>query len=240
MFIRKYRYPLLCALPLGAFAATRYTHTRQRQAEEAKPYGRYTAQQILDRAAPLCDAVVAQASTLHMTAERYFNRKPGRGPSHLWLVDCTDSSHRDIAHFDWDADTGSLFMATASLQNTKLSNSSRPLSEREALRGAWRWLDTLGVTRQVTSLHLAQAPKRTITAWKTTWKGDGWNVHVTIGLYSGLFTWVMCERESPGCSLASHALLQNGSARCEVGSPARCRPVRRRVSNADPARSAGA
>jgi len=133
-----------------------FVHAYWGPPRQERPYGRYTAAQILDRVAPLCRSVVPEADDLELSARQDL---PDQARRHLWSLDGRDRLGRDILHLDWDADTGQAYivshwLAPASHDHMKL------LSDQEAIEAAWGWLRALGIARNASYWRLARRPQR--------------------------------------------------------------------------------
>jgi hypothetical protein len=70
MFIRKHCFLLLSALLVTVFVTARFAIVRRTQAEEARPYGRYTAQQMIEISRKLSSKISPGATNLqHVLTE---------------------------------------------------------------------------------------------------------------------------------------------------------------------------
>src|SRR5579859_7215854 len=95
---------LLCALLVGAGAGhVSFLSHRQRQ-EQARPLGRMTCRQALDRSEPLCRDIApwVDTQTLYtMPSNGYTGR--------WWSIISEDRVGREVATMTWNADTGELY-----------------------------------------------------------------------------------------------------------------------------------
>src|SRR5207253_894894 len=68
MMPRPIRFLLFWTCVVSVLAFLGSIRARQVQSERSRPYGRYTAQQVMDRSEPLCRALAAQNSRLTLSA----------------------------------------------------------------------------------------------------------------------------------------------------------------------------
>ncbi len=137
----------------------RHTHP-----EQAHLYGRFTAQQILDRSEPLCRLLAPRANRLTLMAE-----PTAQGVAYpCWIIECTDPTGQKLAYLSWDATTGQLFCASRASQRS-VPRVGSPLNRHEAVRAAWQWLRDLGMAAQASRWRLVGAPRYNGAIWRPTW-----------------------------------------------------------------------
>ena len=91
---RYLRWMVIILLMLGIGAGLPLLREHQRHTLPQRPYGRYTAKQILDRSQTLCLMLVPEANTLRLSAQ------PTAVGANLpaWSVGGSDASGRDRIH----------------------------------------------------------------------------------------------------------------------------------------------
>ena len=166
---RRYRFPVLAVL-LGLTALLLLLErAHQVRAQQERPYGHYTAAQILDRAAPLCRAVAPEAGDLDLSVRRDL---PDQANQHLWDVVARGRGGRDILNLCWNADTGEAYIVSHWFVPGPRSSLPPPLSRREAIAAAWNWLRALGIAERAPHWHLAGAPQKGDRVWSICWQAD--------------------------------------------------------------------
>ena len=171
-------------LPASALVITHLALTRRAQAEQERPFGRYTTRQVVALTEPLARLVAPEADGLSLSAERIITPRPVGGPLALWSVDGEDRSGEFVVHFDWDADTGELSMVGHRIHET--AGSARPLSRQEAIQAAWYWLRDLGIAEKAPQWRPVPAPKQKYEVLTVFWQAEGRGAAIQIGLRSCL------------------------------------------------------
>lgn len=194
MFLRQHGFLLLFLLFVGALVTAHFVLVRKTTVEQARSYGRYTAQQVRERAEPVCRALAPEAR-LHLATEQRHNYGPDGSLQRHWIVDCMDEAGRDVAHLDWDADTGALCFAGHHPPMPPPTTVRVSLNRRASVRAAWDWLCMLGVADQALRWRLAQPPQWVKQCWQVSWQAEGHVALVTIDASSGHFTQVRSWRQ---------------------------------------------
>lgn len=176
MGIRRNRFLLLSALLVSALAAIHLSLVQRTQAKQERPHGRYTSRQIIARTDPLCQLLAPQAGRLRLSADRTFDA--------LWLVHCEDEAGNFIAHFIWDADAGDLRLV-GHVPPWQVEGLPSPLSQREAVQTAWRWMRALGIAEKASRWKVIHAPEKVGLSWHIRWQAEGRTAGIKIDLRSG-------------------------------------------------------
>jgi hypothetical protein len=164
---------------------------RRKQAEEKKrsePFGRFTAAQITDRTQPLFHLIVPERQTCWMALTQNSGIRADGSPAHFWVVDCLkdNSQHpAPLAHFQWDADTGQLLIASNTGSTPGAEGKSRLLSAPRAAVHSWHWLRTLGLACESSRWRLVREPHLDVGRWDLLWRGSEGRVHMVLDAASG-------------------------------------------------------
>src|SRR5262249_51450979 len=141
---------LIGGLLTGALLVGVYFRYHHMRAMQEQPFDRYTAQQIVDRTLPLCQAILPHTDGLRLSIERSQSYTPNSGSRHLWRVQCTDTTGKHLAEFLWEAQTGALALVVHNAE-LAVSSESQPAftsfvkvpEEQTRAKAAWqayRWL----------------------------------------------------------------------------------------------------
>ena len=183
MSVRRSRIPALTVLIALVAIALLFERARQVLARQTRPYATFTAQQVLDRAAPLCRAIAPEAIDLRVSADH--SREIA--PLQFWSAVGTDTAGRDIVWLGWNADTNELCFVGHELH--ALHNGKLPsLSRDQAILAAWQWMRVLGFAQRVSRWRLASPPKRCGTwggAWLVRWRAGDRAVSIIVGTHAG-------------------------------------------------------
>jgi hypothetical protein len=185
----RHRYGCLgLALMIGCLSGFSHLKQQRRQAEQTRPYGRFTEQQILDRTLFLTSELFPDVPIVHVDPDR---------TEHLcrrfWDVSCQDNTGRDVALFVWEADTGALYSYRAFRPTRMPRFEARNRSEAVAL--AYDCLPVMTQTPITSPWRLAGAPAHTAHLWRVYWKQDGRKVTVVLDRRSGQM--LSYDRNSP-------------------------------------------
>ena len=96
---------LSATLVSGAFTLLVVCREQKARVLQLQTCGLFTAQQILDRAGPLCSLLASQEAALTLSVQRTSEEVP----LPAWSVEATDASGRDRIHLTWNAATGQLY-----------------------------------------------------------------------------------------------------------------------------------
>src|ERR1051326_4356860 len=84
---------------------TLLVRAQQHQPEPTvRPYGRYTAQQVLAMTGPLCHVIAPEAGPLQFQVDR----SKDDFTVHRWYAGGRDATGEGVVRLAWDADTGEL------------------------------------------------------------------------------------------------------------------------------------
>lgn len=159
-------------LALGVFAlvgVTRFHMRQRRQAEQLRPYGRFTAAQIHAGSETLCRLVDAQPDSLWHSSARMETYRRDRAIRRFWDADCTDADGNVIVHLTWNADTGDLiFVGHYRRPEPRLGLA--PMDRREAIRQARDWMLRLGMTHTAPRWRLDEVSNGTFGMWRVRWR----------------------------------------------------------------------
>ncbi|HZO87098.1 MAG TPA: hypothetical protein VFB38_02075 [Chthonomonadaceae bacterium] len=87
---------------LLALLIARMRHVATVMDEQARPYGRLTAEEIRERALALYHTIVPRADAVRIAVDR-----PASGsPLPCWTAECTDAQGAFPIDFQWEAATG--------------------------------------------------------------------------------------------------------------------------------------
>lgn len=121
---------------IGILVTSLWLRARQIHQEEQRPFGRFTAMQIIALSAPICRGIAPGAGELLFSAHAYH-------ADHLWwTVVCQDRSGRELASLDWIPQTGELYEIGALSYDPK-ERRAAPLAATEAASRMRRWLSLL-------------------------------------------------------------------------------------------------
>ncbi len=147
-------------------------------------YGRYTAEQILERSEPLCRSVAPEAGKLLLSVEPLClpNRLHVFRP--FWQVYCYDEAGRDVCYLLWNALDGEI--CTIEPRKPMPKRPARlPLDRDSALSSAMSWLRVLPATCSTAAWVLRREPMRTEGTWFTFWRDGSRRAAVAIDARTG-------------------------------------------------------
>jgi hypothetical protein len=182
----------------ATLALAGYITLRHRKilAEQEKPFGHYTRQQMLERTLPLCRTLRPDADRFALSAEHNLTQGLHGRLWRLWTVEYTDPTGEHVAEFTWDADTGELERVghrttQVSARQSTFASHTRPRTEEQtkarAARLAYRWLHRLGFTQERSRWRLTKSPEQTpgCDVWSTLWRSGERVVFVNVNVVSG-------------------------------------------------------
>ncbi len=162
---RSGRFLLLAGLLIGGVLLCAYLV----KAHQLRPYGRYTAPQILARADALCRIVAPEKARLHLVATEEESFRHNSVCQHRWNVNCTDPAGEYVANFVWNADTGTLLRLGHAILPLSASD-RRPLGRREAVRREGEWLRRLGIVAEGGEWRQREPPIQDARGWTFSWQ----------------------------------------------------------------------
>ena len=182
MSVQPFPFLRITALAVSVFVATCFARKHSIQTEQLQPFGCCTLRQILARSESLCYLFTPPANSLRLSASKQVLQ--GASLQRYWIVDCTDEMGNYVAYFTWDADSGELYLAG----HRPLRSSERiggPLSQKETVEIARRWMQDLGIARQAPRWRLARAPEQHEHFWHVGWEAEGREAFIQIDSRSG-------------------------------------------------------
>lgn len=164
---------VLCLILFG-YARYEQSHT---------PLGRLTAQESLDRSEPICRTLAPQADPFSLSAEPLPD-----SAQHGWGVTCREAAGREIAHLDWNADTGRIERVGSAAATW--NRSRKPMLTRaEAVERAWSWLCALQWADAGAPWRVIGQPslgrQNGVENWVVTWAGRGYRATLQLEAHSG-------------------------------------------------------
>lgn len=158
--------------------------------EPARPLGRMTSQQALDRSEHFCHIIAPQ------TNARYLSVDSSKGPhGAFWIVSSQDRFDRELAVLTWDAADAELYRVSCwpLFQKSEGEAKKRPaLSATAAIKRTRFWLSALGILHTASAWHSYDAsvgplrPNGTSgQSWSVKWEGEGRRAAVVIDARSG-------------------------------------------------------
>src|SRR5690349_11266093 len=127
------------ALVGSVLAPVLFIRARHVRPQPERPYGRFTAQQILCRSEPLCCVLVPRSPAFNLAvAPTRVHTAP------FWTVLCTDPIGREVANLCWDANTGELAQVSAMPPKDEDGRPMSLLSRSAAVAKARVWMAALG------------------------------------------------------------------------------------------------
>jgi hypothetical protein len=196
---------------LLACALLAYVYLRHRQirAQQEKPFGDYTEQQMIERTIPFCQTLLGQTDDLRLEAERGQSTTPDRKPRLWWSLQCTNTRAEVLAVFLWDAKTGELVkvshLTTARAARDPVLAPRPPTRTQEQTKGraaflSYRWLHRLGMAKEGSRWRLVQEPERCakgMAVWYTRWRSSDHEASVQVDVGSSELvsaqSWLLSE-----------------------------------------------
>jgi hypothetical protein len=174
-------------MALGAIVLCTWRAGRLRNAElprdAALPPHVLTAQQIAERATPICRLLGGKGGELHQTTERLTQLRDNC--THIvYAVDCDNSAGQHIIHTVWDAETGRLMLAGHELTH-RTRRYLKPPSLNRPVSVAWQWLEQLSVAQLAPRWQVATPPKLIGITWLVILQGGGYRALVNIDQDTG-------------------------------------------------------
>ncbi len=152
---------MIIAILVCVLSVLRLDDARPAQAPAEQPYGRYTKEEMLNRAESSCQALMQVVRPLHLNTDKRITSKSDGALMRHWVVECAEDGELSFARFDWDADTGEIVEAVCEVQQNGDSAAHLPKPENAA-REALRWAHVLGISE---SCHLVRVPERLNGGW---------------------------------------------------------------------------
>jgi hypothetical protein len=171
----RYRSLVLPVLLLSALAVGLSIRTRHVRPPQARPYGRFTAQQILDRSEPVCRLLAPQAHSLSLVAEPTTQQTAHP----CWNVTCSNQTGQPRAYLTWDALSGQLWCVGVPPPPPG-KRPSLPLTAPEAVAASWRWLRMLGLAASAAHWQLGGKPQQLWGNWTLTWQAEDCRAEVKV------------------------------------------------------------
>jgi len=149
------RKAILVVMAVVIFALSRYAalnDPRHPEAARLPAFGRYTAQQMIDRATPIFRSLLPQQNQMVISAESCAASENSRERSQYWNIDCANEQGEILAYLVCDAVTGDVCNVKCNelisdLPAIKRAHTS-PAVARQALwqagQRAREWLRILG------------------------------------------------------------------------------------------------
>src|ERR1051326_5177759 len=154
--------PILLSLTALGLAPLWLRH--QDNAANAKPYGRYSLQEILNTSRTLCSNLVPKAQQLYLTSYPLITQnKADARLRRTWQVEYTDTTGKISGLLEWNADTGQLEQVSQSLPPDPLS--SGHLSSERAADVSLYWVKKLDMAREQ-KWRLEGGPEYDRAMWK--------------------------------------------------------------------------
>ena len=156
---------IFCAMTvLAAIYIACLQRIAKRQAEDAQRYGRYTAEQILDRTTALAERLCPRDSgwQLSVGPTSVYN---GSGKCvKIWDVTCKSAAGRDIAYFTWDAGTGRL-LGYSDLRDNPTVPLQPGINAAEAAAAAGDWVRQFNTETADREWRLSGTPGQKDKSW---------------------------------------------------------------------------
>jgi hypothetical protein len=173
---------LICAIAV-AIRVQAVRHQRAQMIARIRPYGRYNAQQAIDRATPIFRVLLPQRDSLYLDAEKTEMHLPDGLTHRYWDVNCSDEQGNLIAHLLRDADTGLVCKLSniVFISNNMSLPGQRPIPATQAATEARNWLRILGAGGR---WRLIDAPTKEIRCWVIGLYAPGQKSYVSIDAYT--------------------------------------------------------
>ena len=183
--ISKTRHFMYLTLVTAAFVCiTGRAH--QVQNATNRPYGRYSAAQVLQRAVPIFAAIDGRTRDGILTATRTDDSAHVRA----WEVVCKDKSGHEIAHATWDAASGEL--GWVGHVCAEPDDSRMPVMRRsQAVAIAKGWLRDLRLAGLSREWRVEGEPRLTRNVWSIRWRGERRAAFMTLGARDGDLRYLM-------------------------------------------------
>jgi len=164
---------------------------------EARPFGRFTSDQIIARAETLVKTIDPAAPPFRLSSVH----SPADASIRSWEVACRALDGKDIAHITWDADTGEL-LSLGHLRKPGALPEGPTLDRKEAVRSAWQWLKVVGVSKLSRAWHVDRAKHDGENIWCVLLRSEDRSAFVTLGSKSRELHWLMTWRSHSGAEKA--------------------------------------
>ncbi len=191
MLLRRLYSLLLITLLIGAFAGLLVYRGRQARTLRMLPYGRFTAQQIRDRAGTLCRLLLPAEDALNLTVQRTSEGTP----MPAWSAEGTDASGQGRIYLTWDAATGELY-SVGLMPQAASERQGAPMQARTAVLVAWEKLRLLGMAAQAARWHSAGPPHPEGSIWVVTWQAARRRAVIKLNRWTGRLVEARCWRET--------------------------------------------
>lgn len=175
---RSWLFRSLMALMLLAISARLY-HVQKARAES---YGNMNAQQVFARSEAICRALSPDVEGMSISVER----SNQDAPLPYWEATCVDKTGKNSTYLHYDAATGNLRYAGHMPVYPSYNIDSR-LSESQAIRTAWKWVEALGLADKGNLWKVQPTVKAAAGNWEVCWKTSDRKVAIMINANSGYF-----------------------------------------------------
>jgi hypothetical protein len=176
--------PALLATALGVVYINSLHLIARRKADESKPYGSYTSDQIIAKTVVLVNRLCLEDPGLRLSPAPTFGQSSRGEVVKMWDVVCTDSTGRDVAFFTWNAVTGNLLCYSHPNLREKVYPGARiNTSEGASTAQYWLGLFNPGSIRQV--WRPIGDPTRNARNWVIQYTTCGGDVVLKINAQSG-------------------------------------------------------
>ncbi len=200
-------YPKSCLLVTFTFLGILLTASlyQQRRGEwlrkqQTLAYGRFSAEQILDRAEKVGRALAPPTEALNLTTECLKGCSLLGSPKPVWDVACTDMAGKEIAYMDWDAESGNLLQVSLPPDS--------PSRQQEAVKRdsqvtdkTWEWLCRVGMAARKISWKAQLPVRNSVHSWEQVWNSADRQMRVNVKIDAETGALVLAQVVLPKWSL---------------------------------------
>ncbi|HLK58057.1 MAG TPA: hypothetical protein VKU00_15925 [Chthonomonadaceae bacterium] len=183
-------YVLLPWLPIllvcmGLFLTRLWTQHVDQMANLG-PYGRYSAQQVVERSRTMCRDLVPETATLHFTSAPLATHDNAGKELRKWQVEYRDAAGSLSGILQWNADTGLLEKVSQHLPEDP--RFAGRLSSSQAADMSLYWMEKLQMVREK-RWRMASAPRYEQGIWRCQLLSGNAGAIVIVRANDGLLTY---------------------------------------------------